>query len=242
MPNTVPASATGLPSLPSRRFLLAATTIVAGAMIPAAMLPADARAAEHLDAELLALGEKLKPLYAEIKSLTDEADREYGASTDAIKKASENWPEALSIRPTDVLPMKGHRRNNFRETEGWERWQVDILAANIERFPEMRERLPELTAAFQEHANALEAAANAFKLPSMDRRSILLDTATPLEERAIALPARTVAGLAVKASIAKEYSRRLWGDAEIDMDYDAFVARRVIDGVFALAGDPVEVV
>jgi hypothetical protein len=55
-------------------------------------------------------------------------------------------------------------------------------------------------------------------------------------ERAImALPATTIAGLAVKARLAREYNRSWWDESDENADWDVLVARKLVDAVLALA-------
>jgi hypothetical protein len=59
----------------------------------------------------------------------------------------------------------------------------------------------------------------------------ILDTMDAPIRRIIALPASTLAGLAVKARVARFSCERFWDEPEEDLDWDELMARKLIDAV-----------
>lgn len=55
------------------------------------------------------------------------------------------------------------------------------------------------------------------------------------EAAIIAWPATTIAGLAVKAKVVRQYNESWWDASDADADYEVLVARKLIDAVIELA-------
>jgi hypothetical protein len=60
--------------------------------------------------------------------------------------------------------------------------------------------------------------------------------AGPLSEQIMALPATTLAGVAVKARLARYAANDYWDSADEDADWDKICVRKLVDAVIQLAG------
>jgi hypothetical protein len=84
----------------------------------------------------------------------------------------------------------------------------------------------------------LEAAARvdrAFPLPNPMWEAVS-DMQAPVARKIMALPATTLAGLAVKARVAQSACERFWDVSDADCDWDQLMARQLIEAVLAAGG------
>ena len=128
--------------------------------------------------------------------------------------------------------------------------QWDVLADRWWRAREIEEPRDE---AFQEKIEEASARANGASLAEQDYRAMWAEAEaahpppspncddlsalmSPLEEQILALPATTIAGLAVKARLAEQHCSDLWSNENDEStDYHDLVARKLIDAVLAAA-------
>jgi hypothetical protein len=149
--------------------------VMAGAaVLPALALPAIA--ANHPDAELLALGKQREALVAIYE--------------DAKRRSRPNW-DAQERAFTD-LPKRPHTNQEI----------VAVMEQIDREFP----------------------IAN----PDPDEAS---DAMAEPDRRIMALPARTISGLAVKARLVKFSYSELWDEPEGKLDWEKLTVRKLIDSI-----------
>jgi hypothetical protein len=72
--------------------------------------------------------------------------------------------------------------------------------------------------------------------PSLERIEALLTLLDPIEQAIIAMPAKTVVGLGVKARHAAHVLSNYWTDAPERLDWDARAVRLLIESTCTVAG------
>lgn len=117
----------------------------------------------------------------------------------------------------------------IRAKPNWDAWQKELAAFGLRG-----ERNPILHISNEEYEAAWDRVDAAFPVafPTPDDVSDMMDAPS---RRIMALPAATVAGLAVKARLYQKECEELWGKPLRELDWQERLARQLAESVLRLA-------
>jgi hypothetical protein len=115
-----------------------------------------------------------------------------------------------------------------------------VLVALGRRFDALSAELAMLQEQDDRHSPANrrgeECGCEKMERPSLERIEAVLRALDPIERAIMAIPARTVAGLGVKARHAAHVLSNYWTDAPEQLDWDARAVRLLIESTCNVAG------
>lgn len=236
----------------SRRDMLAATA----ALATVGTVAAQAEAGQHPDAELIVLGQRFEELAA-----THAAAQETNwTDEERFRAAVPPTPDALIKTERDAkLWLCGY----FNVGRGYTHRDIQRLknglmrkaptcepattdgdfSTNTEEIAhwklsdEAAARAEEIVAAYEAYYEAFWRLNQEMCGASGEALSAAIEDLQPVMEAIRSLPVQTLAGVAVKAKLAKWEAHEWWEEDERDQDFDVRMVRRFIDEVIASGKD-----
>lgn len=211
---------------PNRRRLLLGLASAPALAAVTDLLPVPAMAAPSPDAALLKLGERRKRAQAKAAACNE-------AASAAAARAEAEVPERPVQRTRDWHTSPLDTGKPY-DREAIDRWRAGLARDDIGLSPALmaqyRARGREVLQAWDDRLAARDGARDRHNVPVLERASEAADRAYyRLEVRIFEIPARTAAGLRLKARIAAH----IMGDTP-DGTYEDHLARAIIADLLAL--------
>ncbi|CAM5771902.1 hypothetical protein LMIY3S_03664 [Labrys miyagiensis] len=193
----------------------------------------------HPDAELLRLGASIEAL-----ELEDEAiDAKLDETTSELRRLQDDR-DGLRFTQLDLLYFGYGPKDDGRST--FTPWKAKAIkpydlskAAPIcrQRCIGHNERLAEIQRAADRHQQAIDAFEEASGRNALCARSDdIFDIVSPVREKILKIPAKTVAGFAVKARLAKRQNMKMWSDDPDLRGFDEDCLCSLVDDILSVDG------